>query len=279
MLHRFTGAIVRAALVVMMIIMPYALLPGRSEDSAQIVALAAIFGAIFAFVEYASASPSLVEFRDAPPFNRVRFSALFATVLCMTVIFRGAEEPSLISDIFQNAGRMMGFALDFPYSPIRLMIDLMPEDTPADTLMRMRDAAGLSTLVIIFSVIYFVILFRLYRWPRRTGSFNVWINLPTFDPTAGGDVVKRLRRDAVFNVLLGMAVPFLAPGVIKLVSMFGTPISLDSTQTLIWTMTAWAFLPANILMRGIAISRIAYMIELQRKMAYERDADPGALVV
>ena len=29
------------------------------------------------------------------------------------------------------------------------------------------------------------------------GSFNVWINLPTFDPTTGGDVVERLERDVI----------------------------------------------------------------------------------
>ena len=263
----------------MLIIMPYALLPSRSDDSTQIVALAAIFAGLFALVEYASASPSLVEFRDAPPFNRVRFAALFSTVLSLSVIFRGAEVPSVISDVFRNSGEMIGRAIDFPYSPVRLMLDLMPADTSAETLSRMRDAAGLCYLLVIFSVIWFVILLRLYRWPRRTEAFNVWVNLPTFDPTSGGDVVKRLRRDARFNVVLGFALPFLAPGVIKLVSMFGTPISLDSTQTLIWTMAAWAFLPANILMRGIAISRIAYMIELQRRRAYDRNEAPGALVV
>ncbi len=252
----------------MLVVMPYALLPQRSDDSTSIVALAAVFAALFTIVEYTASSPSLVEFRDAPPFNRVRFAALFATVLCLSVIFRGGEAPSAASDFFQTSGSQIGRAIDFPYSPVRLMIDLMPAGTDPAVLERMRDAAGLSYLLVSFSVIWFVILLRLYRWPRRTEAFNVWVNLPTFDPTSGGDVVKRLRRDARFNVLLGLAVPFLAPGVIQLISVFGTPISLDSTQTLIWTVAAWAFLPANLLMRGIAISRIAYMIELQRRRAY-----------
>ena len=252
----------------MLVVMPYALLSDKTDDGTSIIALAAVFAALFTLVEYSVSSPSLVEFRDAPPFNRVRFSALFGTVLSLSVIFRGAEQPSAISSIFQGSGAQIGQAIDFPYSPVRLMLDLMPEGTDPVMLERMRDAAGLSYLLVSFSVIWFVILLRMYRWPRRTEAFNVWVNLPTFDPTSGGDVVKRLRRDARFNILLGLAVPFLAPGVIQLIGAFGTPINLESTQTLIWTIAAWAFLPANLLMRGIAISRIAYMIDLQRRRAY-----------
>lgn len=252
----------------MLVVMPFAVLPDNNADGTQIVALTTVFAALFTIVEYSVASPSLVEFRDAPPFNRVRFAALFATVLCLSVIFRGEAAPSDLTLFFQQSGAEIGRAIDLRYSPVRLMLDLMPEGTDPAMLERMRAAAGLSYLLVSFSVIWFVILLRAYRWPRRTEAFNVWVNLPTFDPTSGGDVVKRLRRDARFNVLLGLAVPFLAPGVIKLVSVFGTPISLDSTQTLVWTIAAWAFLPANLLMRGIAISRIAYMIELQRRRAY-----------
>lgn len=267
MLSRLPAALVRAVLVVMLIIMPYALLPSSETDNTQIIALVAIFGALFTVVEYSTNSPSLVEFRDAPPFNRVRFSALFATVLCLSVIFRGETAPSYLTEQFQLSGSQIGATIDFPYSPVRLMVLMMPDDTNPTVIQRLRDAAGLSYLVSIFSVIWFVILLRLYRWPRRDGTFNVWVNLPTFDPTAGGDVVKRLQRDGRLNIILGFLLPFLVPAVIKVFSSFGTPINLDNPQTLIWTVSAWAFLPASILMRGVALSRVAQMIEMQRKKA------------
>jgi hypothetical protein len=270
-LFRLPGALVRAALVVVLIVMPYALLPNTSADSTQIVVLVAIFGALFTIVEYSSSSPSLVEFRDAPPFNRVRFSALFATVMCLSIIFRGGSEPTEVSLMFQNSGSQIGQAIDFQYSPVRLMIQMMPEGTDPAVVNRIRDAAGLSYMLSIFSIIWFVILLRLYHWPRRTETFNVWINLPTFDPTAGGDVVRRLRRDGAINILLGFLLPFLVPAVVKLVALFGTPINLDSEQTLIWTVSAWAFMPASILMRGIALSHVAQMIHVQRRRAYERE--------
>ena len=270
MLFRLPGAIVRAIMVVMLIIMPYALLPNSGSDNAQIIVLVALFGALFTIVEYSSNSPSLVEFRDAPPFNRVRFSALFATVLCLSVIFKGVEAPSAFSNYFQESGSAIGEAIDFPYSPVRLMVLMMPDGTDPAVIQRLRDAAGLSYLVSVFSVIWFIILLRLYHWPRRTGAFNVWINLPTFDPTAGGDVVKRLQRDGRINIILGFLLPFLVPAVLKLVAAFGTSINLDNPQTLIWTVSAWAFLPASILMRGVALSRVAQMIEVQRRRTYDR---------
>ena len=257
-------------MVVMLIIMPYALLPSTGTDNAQIFVLVALFGALFTIVEYSSNSPSLVEFRDAPPFNRVRFSALFATVLCLSVIFKGAETPTVFSNYFQDSGSVIGEAIDFPYSPVRLMVLMMPDGTDPNVIQRLRDAAGLSYLVSVFSVIWFIILLRLYQWPRRTGAFNVWINLPTFDPTAGGDVVKRLQRDGRINIILGFLLPFLVPAVLKLVVAFGTSINLDNPQTLIWTVSAWAFLPASILMRGVALSRVAQMIEMQRRRTYDR---------
>jgi hypothetical protein len=186
------------------------------------------------------------------------------------MIFKGVETPSAISTYFQNSGSVIGATIDFPYSPVRLMVLMMPDGTDPAVIQHLRDAAGLSYLISVFSVIWFIILLRLYRWPRRTGAFNVWINLPTFDPTAGGDVVKRLQRDGRVNIILGFLLPFLVPAVLKVISAMGTAINLDNPQTLIWTVSAWAFLPASILMRGVALSRVAQMIEVQRGKVHDR---------
>ena len=65
------------------------ILPGIGTDTKQIVALMAMFAGALVFMEYNAVYPSLVEFRDAPPFNRVRFLMLFGTVFCLTIIERG----------------------------------------------------------------------------------------------------------------------------------------------------------------------------------------------
>ena len=107
----------------------------------------------------------------------------------------------------------------------------------------------------------------------RRSAFNVWVNLPLFDPTAGGDVLQRLRRDARFNIAFGFLLPFVIPAVVKATSDLIDPITLENPQTLIWTITAWAFLPASMIMRGIAMGRVADLIEAKRRRAYERAAE------
>lgn len=273
MIGRLAGAILRAALVVLLIALPSVLLPGTSSEIAQTVALVALVAAIFTLVEYHSNYPSLVEFRDAPPFNRLRFGALFVTVFCLSLIMRGEADPSTLTRLSQAAGIVIGQAIDFPYSPVRLIVLMLPPNADANVVESVRVAAGLSYLVSILSLAAFVILLRLRNWPAHSGSFNVWVNLPTFDPTAGGDVVKRLHRDAQLNVILGFLLPFVIPAVVKLASDYIDPVNLANPHTLIWTTTAWAFLPASLLMRGIALGRVADMISRQRERANARSAD------
>ena len=101
---RLSGAILRAVLVVLLIATPSMLLARTSSDTTQIVVLLAFIAAAFTIVEYYSSSPSLVEFRDAPPFNRVRFIALFATVFILTIILRGETNPTTITRFFEAVG-------------------------------------------------------------------------------------------------------------------------------------------------------------------------------
>lgn len=267
-ISRLTGALLRAFMVVSMIALPSLALAGTTSDTAQIAALVCIVAGVFTFVEYNSASPSLVEFRDAPPFNRVRFFGLFATVFALTLIAKGKTEPTTMTALFELLGASLSQVIDFPYSPVRLVVLMLPSDAPDSLINDVRIASGLSYFVSLMSLAIFVIAMRLTRWPSQKGGFNVWVNLPTFDPTAGGDVVERLERDGQLNLILGFLLPFLIPAFVKLASDVFNPISLADSHTLIWMMTAWAFIPASLIMRGIAMLRVAGMIAEQRERSY-----------
>ena len=264
-------------LVVLLIVMPSVMLPINFVDSSLTVMLIAFFAAVFTLVEYLAASPSVVEFRSAPPFNRVRFIALFVTVFLLSLLMTSTSNGDTFTRLFQVIGERVGASIDFPYSPVRLFLLMMPADTSIDTLTKMRSAAGLSYLISLVSIAVFVIMLRMRRWPKRYGSFNVWVNLPRFDPTAGGDVVARLNRDSSVNLILGFLLPFIIPAIIKIVFLFGGSFNLDDPQTLIWAVAAWAFLPASLLMRGVALSRVAQLIYIQRKKAYAQAVADGAL--
>jgi len=262
-----TGAIARAFLVVLLIATPSLLLPNVSSDATQIVALAAIFAAALTLFEYTATYPGLVEFRDAPPFNRIRFGAMFVTVFLLSIIGRGSGPQDVLSEFVKAVGMLIGHVLDFPYSPVRLFLLMSSDNIDAATQGVIRASAGLAYLISIMSLAVFSIVIRLKHWPLRNGSFNVWVNLPTFDPTAGGDVVERLNRASRMNIMAGFLLPFLFPAVITAFTHFLEPVTLDNPQTLIWTVTAWALLPASLFMRGIAVRRIVHLIVEQRRRA------------
>ena len=275
MISRLGGAAFRAFLVILMIVTPSMLLPGTTSDVAQIVMLVAIFAAALTLFEYASSYPGLVEFRDAPPFNRIRFASLFATVICLSLIVQGGIAPTELSLYVSSIGSIVGQVIDFPYSPVRLVVLMLPPEASVSHVHLVRDSAGLAYFISLFTLALFIVLQRVRRWPTQNGSFNVWVNLPLFDPTGGGDVLNRLKRDAGLNIVLGSLLPFLIPATVRMASDMVDPISIASPQTLIWTMTAWAFLPASMLMRGIAMSRIADMIEEKRRRAYAKAEADG----
>ncbi len=259
------GALLRAILVGVMVVTPSILLVDVTTDTQQMVALVAIFAAALTFVEYNAIYPGLVEFRDAKPFNRIRFLMLFATVFLLSVIERGRVEPTTLTELVEAVGALIGQSMDFPYSPVRLARLMMADGANEAQVHAVRTAAGMAYLTSLISLAVFVLMLRAGAWPRAGVPFNVWVNLPTFEPSAGGDVVDRLNRDARINIALGFLLPFLTPAVVSLSSSGFAPLQLTSSQTLIWTLTAWAFLPASLFMRGIAMGRVAGMIRDKRR--------------
>lgn len=266
MISRITGAAARALLVMLVIATPTVLLADPRADSQQMVALVALFMGVLTFVEYNSIYPGLVEFRDAPPFNRIRFLMLFITVFCLSTIERGRVHPSTLTELIHAVGALIGMSMDFPFSPVRLATLMMAASGTEAQMGAVRTAAGMAYLISLISLSFFVIMLRLGGWPRSDKPFNVWVNLPIFDPTSGGDVVARLKRDARWNIGFGFLLPFITPAVVEVASVGFQPLGPMTPQTLVWTMTIWAFLPASLFMRGIAMGRVADMI-LARRLA------------
>ncbi|MDQ2066846.1 hypothetical protein Q9295_10705 [Xinfangfangia sp. CPCC 101601] len=264
MVTRLAGAATRAFLVMVLVAVPSAILPGIGTDTKQMVALVALFAAALTFAEYNATFPGLVEFRDAPPFNRIRYATLFAIVFTLSMVASAKTSDAALPRLFEALAVLIGHALDFPYSPVRLATLMMAEGASPEQMLAVRTAAGTAYILSLIALAFFVLIFKLHGWPGRHQAFNVWVNLPTFEPTAGGDVVDRLERDARANLALGVLLSFLIPAVVSFGSMGFRPLTLTSPQTLIWTMTAWAFLPVSLLMRGIAMGRIASMIREKR---------------
>ena len=106
-MNRLAGAGLRAFLVVLMIATPSLILPGTTPDVGQVVMLVALFGAALTFFEYSATYPGLIEFRDAPPFNRIRFISLFFTILLLSLLTKSALEPTVFPGIVSWMGCLL----------------------------------------------------------------------------------------------------------------------------------------------------------------------------
>lgn len=262
------ASISRAILVIVLVMIPALLLPFTKSDTAQMVMIFAVLASVLTFIEYNSRYPSIIEFRFAPPYNRLKFFTLAAILITLSLIIRGEVAPTKATILLTSLADGLGAAVDFPYSPVGLMVVMLPPDADPALFAQMRRAAGVSYMASLVMVLIFLTLVRFHGWPNRGSGFNVWVNMPLFDPTGGGDVVHRIGRDAGLNMVLGFLLPFIIPAMVTMASSILEPVTITDPHTLIWTTTAWAFLPASLLMRGIAMSRVAAMIEDKRKRTY-----------
>ena len=274
MIHQLPHAGLRAVLVIVVALMPMMILPDQPPAVVEAVVLIALFAGVFTLVEYASIYPGLVEFRDAPPFNRVRFGLLTVMLALIAVALTEVEGAAAPVRLVQSVGLLLGQSIDLPYSPLRVVMASLPEGTTVLEARIVRMTGGLAYLVALMALTVFSILIRVRAWPAGPHGFNVWINLPTFDPTAGADVVARLRRDGVVNILLGLLLPYATPPLAMMLARLYGLSAMENPLALCWTMTLWAFLPASLFLRGIALRRLALMIETQRR----RYVDPEAPV-
>ncbi|MFM7336355.1 MAG: hypothetical protein ACKO2N_20575 [Tabrizicola sp.] len=278
-ISRAFAAAVRAFLVMILIVMPSVILPNIGTDTKQIVALVAIFGGALVFFEYNAVYPSLVEFRDGAPYNRIRYLMMLTIVVFLSAIVADQESSTTVTRLFHALGLIIGTSLDFPYSPVRLASYMLDDTATALHIAQVKVAAGTAYLVSLFSLALFVIVLKLAGWPSTKSAFNVWVNLPTFEPTAGGDVVDRLVRDSHANLAVGFLLPFVIPAIIAVLTRGIPAETLTSPQTLIWAMALWAYLPAALIMRAVAMARIADMIRIKRaaKLAVLGAIEPSRL--
>ena len=260
---RLTGAAFRGLLVAFLVATPSMVLPTVPAETAQIAAFIAIACAILTTIEYGSSSPCLFEFRAAAPFNRIRYSSTLLTLALVALIARHHSDPTGLTAFVTSIGYIAGGIFDFPYSPLRLALPASERANDPHLYQAVRAAMGVATLVFGGFLALFATELRRCRWPGE-GSFNVWINLPTFDPTRGGDVVARLDRDGKFNIFLGIAMPLLVPILLGAEGGKIGGLSLSEPQAMVWTITIWIGMPFSLFMRGLAMQRIAAMIESRR---------------
>lgn len=267
-----TSAAIRGVLVALLVALPSMVLPAAATQSPEIIAFTALLAGLFVFAEYCAQVPSVLEFRDAPPLNRGRFVFTALSMLLLSLLVAHPFAATGLTALVDRFGHAAGALLDFAYTPVHLVRRMMPPEMPPQTVELIRAAAALAYGLSLASVIWFACVIRLRNWPFGNGAFNVWINMPLFDPTTGLDVVARLQRDAKLHILAGLLLPFLLPALVQMTASIFDPMLLANPQLLIWCVTGWAMVPASMIIRGLARLRVADLIE-QKRRSFLADQD------
>ena len=268
------GALARGMFVAALVMLPALVIPGIAPETANLAVLLALFAAVLTAYEYSSPYPGLLEFRFGAPYNRTRFFYVVSIALLMAVLQRHGTDPGPFTGLVAGAAAACGALLAQAPSPVALLAASLPEGVTAAERALVRDGAALALVMAVMLLAGFAGATRLGLWPHGARPFNLWINLPTFEPTAGRiDVVTRLRRQAALNMGAGLALPFLLPGVVLASTILMQPVSLTSPLGYVWGIVLWAYVPVALMMRGMAMARVARLIE-DRRARLDPDLDP-----
>ncbi len=264
MLSRLLGALVRAFLVVIVVAAPAFLLPNVSVASQEISLIVGGIAASFTLFEYASTHPGLIDFRFAPPYNRVRFMAFATQVISLVFLCRATEgDDAFAADVLNLADQAVAM-MQFPLSPVNIAAEMIAAGEDEFFITLIKRAAALSFIITFLSLAFFAVLLWLFRWPVGRRDFNLWINLPTFEPGYGRDVERRLYRDGMINVFVGLAFLYLLPVLISRASGWFDPSVLINYQPLVWGATFWAFVAGSLVIRGAAILKVSWLVKRTR---------------
>jgi len=261
---RLPGAVARAVMVIIVLALPAFLLPNISQAAQEISLIIGGIVAAFTLFEYASTHPGLIDFRFAPPYNRIRFFTFSVQVGLLVFLSRAAVGQDPFSPaLLQWADRCVEY-LDFPLSPVNIAVAMVGSDGDQVFTTLIARAAALSYAISFASMAFFALVLWLFKWPVGRKNFNLWINLPTFEPSSGRDVERRLRRDGVINILAGIGLPYVIPAFVSRASGWFDPSVLGNNQPLIWGVTLWSFVPASLVIRGAALLKVGYLVKKSR---------------
>ena len=273
MIKRGLSACLRGMAVGLAVASPAILVPGTSADTSQIAVFVALILGGLVCAEYWGETPSFIEFRNAAPVNRLRFGAVVLALVLLAHLYTAGLAPRDGAPGLLPPFAALAALLDVPLSPVRLLASAAESELTLATRPVFVAMAGTAYLVSLALILGMALVIRLLDWPLNRGAFNVLTNLPMFDPTSGGDVLARMRRDGQINLSLGILLPFLLPTLLSSAPLRPL-LGPQDALTLIWVLCAWAMLPAMMVLRGMALLRIAGLIEEKRRRAYaQRDAN------
>jgi len=187
-------------------------------------------------------------------------------VISLTLLCRAdygiLEFDGQIEDYAETAARIA----DFPLSPVHAVVGLVPEAAGAGFIRFVEYIAAMSLLASAVLMVFFGLLLWLIRWPVGRRDFNLWINLPTFSPGFAADAERRLFRDGLANIVIGILSLYIVP----YASLPFIDLTSDDVQTnyqlVVWSGVLWGFVSGSLIIRGMAVLKVWRLVSAARNL-------------
>lgn len=254
MFSRVVGALIRGALVAFLVAYPGMSLPVESDVAISLYGFLSLIAAAIVWIEYAFASPNLIEFRFCPPYNRLRYGSLMLILVLLVYLYPGRVLESQFYHLISGISKLCLYVWNFEYSPVPVLAVVLGRGDPYMTVQFARMAA--LSLSILYSMAY-IIASRGFRAHLEAGTFNFYLNLPT--TTLSEDKIPRLQLKmlAVLSIVVGLTLPFVVPVFLQEFGGWIETEPLAYRPTVVWTIALWAWVPGIAFLRGVALYSIS----------------------
>lgn len=256
MILRLTGAAVRAVIVAILVMLPAFLLTGVTQSGLEFTRILATIAAVFVIYEYGFATPSVIEFRYAAPYNRIRFMLLLVLVLTPAYLISHMLDGQTLSGPLTVLGRDVYGLMDSAYSPVTIVAQTLSGN---DMVLREVVGAAISFNVVIS--LAFVLAFggAVFLNLLNFGSegFNMWLNMPTYKSYDVSSLQKRLINSAFASMLIAFLIPLFGPTAVDVSLVWFSSNGVLAPIAISWIIALWTYLPAIYLMRAIALAKVA----------------------
>lgn len=266
MVLRGLGALFRALIICLMVYYPsLSLTDFRSTTGLDISLLFGLIAAIVILIEYSTRTPSMIEFSMAPPYNRFRMSVFVLVTILLVTTINPTQSTGPLFDIAGSVTNSATFILGEQSNAVRrLVLSFGPRSAEQEALIAKLATSGL--FVSFVTVALFSIILWLQKWPLGRDGFNLWPNMPSFHARAGHKTETRMIQVALITLLLAISLPFVLPQLLLMTRALTGYEFAENSLSVFWVITIWAVTPAMLLMRSLALLKVAFLIDHLRKL-------------
>jgi hypothetical protein len=253
---RLTGAAVRAVCVAILVMLPAFLLTDTTQSALEFTRILATIAAVFVIYEYGFPTPSVIEFRFAAPYNRIRFLLMLALILTPSFLISNALDGHALNGAFLNFARD-GFAMmDFAYSPVTIVARTL---SGSDVVLReaVAQAIALNVVISLSCVLAFCAAVFSNLWRFGGEGFNMWLNMPTYKSYGATGLQDRLINSSFASLLIALLIPLFGPTAADIALVWFSSDGVLAPIAITWVIAFWTYLPAIYMMRAAALAKVA----------------------